>query len=112
MARVRPKELREIVDVLLTGVPVGERSPEMIEEAEQMGTDIIQRIDAQRDQRKDYYIIKHDPGVAVTLHGPYVTKNAAHKEIEKGGLVAASPGATALIVQRINSADEGVIPLG
>lgn len=111
MARVRPKERDGIVNVLLTGVPGAERTEDMVAEATEMATDILLVIEEQRASRPDWFIIKRDPGVGVTLHGPYVTKNAAHKEIEKGDLVAASPGATALIVQRINSIDEGVLPL-
>lgn len=111
MARIRPKERDGIVNVLLTGVPEAERTEEMVAEATEMATDILLVIEEQRADRPDWFIIKRDPGVGVTLHGPYVTKNAANKEIEKGNLVAASPGATAMIMQRVNSIDEGVLPL-
>jgi len=111
MPRVRPKERDGIVEVLLTGVPAAERSEEMLAEAAEMATDVLLLIDEQREARKDYFIIKVDPGVCLSLHGPYVTKNAAQKEIDRGDLVAASPGAYAFITQRIHSVDEGVLPL-
>lgn len=111
MPRVRPKERDGIVEVLLTGVPDVERTDEVVGEATEMATDILLLIDEQREKRTDYFIIKVDPGVALSLHGPYLTRNAANKEIERGDLVAASPGAYAMITQRVHSVDEGVLPL-
>jgi hypothetical protein len=46
-----------------------------------------------------------DPGVCVHLHGPFITKNAAKKAIDKGVVFAASKNANALILQ-INKHDE------
>lgn len=111
MPRIRPRERDRIVDVLVGGIPREDVTDEMLEDASEMATDILVLIDEMREQRPDYFVIKIDPGVCVSLHGPYVTKNAAKKEIEKGDLVAASPGANALIVQRIQSHYEGVLPL-
>ena len=111
MPRVRPKERDAIVDILLGGIPREDVVDQMVEEATEMATDILMVIEEQRVNRPDFFIIKVDPGVATTLHGPYVTKNAAVREIEKGDLCAASPNARAYITQRINSIDEGVLPL-
>ena len=99
------------MDVLLNGVPESERNEEMTLEAQEMATDILLVIEEQRVNRPDFFILKIDPGVGATLHGPYVTKNAAIKEIEKGDLVAASPNASGYIFQRKHSVDEGVLPL-
>jgi len=111
MPRVRPKERDAIVDILVGGIPREEVTDEVVEEATEMATDILMVIEEQRANRPDFFIIKVDPGVGTTLHGPFVTKNAARKEIERGDLSAASPGARGHILQRINSIDEGVLPL-
>lgn len=111
MPRVRPRERDAIVDILLGGIPSEDVVDQMVDEATEMATDILVAIEEQRVNRPDFFIIKVDPGVGTTLHGPYVTKNAAVKEIEKGDLCAASPNAKAYITQRITSIDEGVLPL-
>ena len=98
MARIRPTEHKAIVALL--DAPA--------DSVEDLATDVLLKIDELREARPDWFIVKVDPGVAVTLHGPYITRNAAKKEIERGDLVAASDGATALILQRINSMYEGV----
>ena len=108
--RIRPLELKAVVSILLEGVPDTERTEEMVAEAEDMGTDIIQAIDEARAKRTDFYVIKKDPGVAISLHGPYVTKNAANKAIGSE-IVAASQGAMASVMQLIPSEYEGVLPL-
>jgi hypothetical protein len=74
---------------------------------EDLATDVIQKIDAMRAERKDYYLLVIDPGVCVHLHGPYITKNAAHKDVEKGHVYAASKGATYLVLQANEAIDEG-----
>lgn len=99
MARVRPTEHKAVVALLDAPSP----------SVEDLATDVILKIDALRAERKDWYVIVVDPGVCVHLHGPYVTKNAAKKEIDRGDLFAASPGATGLIVQLTHSIDEGVL---
>lgn len=108
MARIRPSELKGVVEVLLHGVPDHEVTDEMVGEAQEMGTDIILRIDQQRADRKDFFVLVIDPGVAVHLHGPYVTKSAATKAMDKGELYAASKGARALVLTLHASEDEGV----
>lgn len=108
MARIRPSELKGVVEVLLHGVPDHEITDEMVDEAREMGTDILFRIDEQRADRKDFFVLINDPGVCLHLHGPYVTKNAASKAIEKGELYAASAGAKALMLTLHQSDDEGV----
>ena len=99
MPRIRPTEHKAIVALL--DAPAAS--------VEDLATDVILKIDELREARADWYIVKVDPGVAVTLHGPYLTRNAAKKEIERGDLFAASKGATALILQRIPSVEEGVL---
>lgn len=74
-----------------------------------LATDVLNTIDQLRESRTDWFIIVIDPGVGPHLHGPYVTKNAAYKEIEKNDVYAASKGATGLVMQLIKSVDEGVL---
>lgn len=99
MSRVRPTEHKAIMALLdAPAISVHE-----------LATDVIQCIDRLREDRKDYFIAVVDPGVGVHLHGPYVTRAAAKKEIEKNDVYAASKGATGLVLQRIPSVDEGVL---
>lgn len=100
MARVRPLEHKAIVALL----------NDPADSVEELATDVIQKIDAMRADRKDFYVLVHDPGVCLHLHGPYVTKNAAHKAVEKGDLYAASTGATYMVLVLHDSIDEGVLP--
>lgn len=110
MRRIRPTELKAVVSILLEGLDEQDRTQQMKEEANEMGTDIIQAIDALREKRTDWYVIKKDPGVGISLHGPYVTKDAAHKAIGRE-IVAASTGASGYVIQLIPSEYEGVLPL-
>lgn len=89
MSRIRPKE-RDAVAELLS---------EPADSVTALAANILITIDKMRADRTDYYVIVHDPGVAVHLHGPFITRNAATKAIDKGDVFAASPGAKALIVQ-------------
>lgn len=98
MARIRPTEHKAIVALL--------DSP--ADSVEDLATDVLLTVERLRADRKDYYVAVVDPGVCVHLHGPYVTKAAAQKAIEKGELFAASPGATGLVLQLHRSEDEGV----
>ena len=99
MPKVRPTEHKAIVAMLTAPA----------ESVEDLATDVIQKIDALRLNRRDYYVLVHDPGVCVHLHGPYVTKNAAHKAVATGELYAASQGATYLVLPIHDSIDEGVL---
>jgi hypothetical protein len=98
MARVRPTEWKAIIALL----------NDPADSVEDLATDVIQKIDALRADRKDYFVLIHDPGVCTHLHGPYITKNAAHKAVEKGDLFAASQGATYLVLPLHDSTDEGI----
>ena len=98
MPRVRPTEAKAIIELL--------DSP--ADSVEELAVSVIAKIDELRAKRQDWFILKYDPGVCISLHGPYLTKNAASKEIASGNLVAASPGATATMLQLTPSVDEGV----
>lgn len=72
-----------------------------------LATDVIQAIDALRAQRKDWVAVVVDPGVCVHVHGTYVTKAAAHKDIGKS-VFAASKGASVLVLPLLTDIDEGL----
>jgi hypothetical protein len=96
MPRVRPTEHRAVVQLL----------NDPADSVEDLATEVILKIDSMRAQRKDYIVVVYDPGVGVHVHGPYVTKNAAHKDIGKN-VYAASEGAYSLVLPLING-DEGI----
>lgn len=98
MPRVRPSEHAAVMALL--DAPA--------ESVADLATDVILAIDELRAKRIDWFVIVVDPGVCVHLHGPYITKRAAEKEIERGDIYAASAGATALIVQLLDSVEEGL----
>lgn len=100
LTRVRPLEHKAIVALL----------NDPADSVEDLATDVIQKIDAMRAERKDYYVLIYDPGVCLHLHGPYVTKNAANKAVTSGDLYAASTGATYMVLTLQDSTDEGVLP--
>lgn len=50
-------------------------------------------------QRTLFFIAVVDRGVGVHLHGPFPTRNAAQKAINKGDVFAASPNSTGLILE-------------
>lgn len=81
---------------------------EPAESVEDLAAEVILAIDDLRAKRTDYYVIVRDPGVGIFLHGPYVTKAAVQRAIEKGELFAASKGATGTIVRLQRSMDEGM----
>lgn len=98
MPRIRPTEHKAVVALL----------SQPAESVEDLASEVIITLDEMRAKRDDWYLIVNDPGVCVHLHGPYTTKAAALKEIERGDVYAASPGAKALIVPIIRSTDEGI----
>lgn len=98
MARIRPTEHKAVVALL----------SEPADSVGELATDVIHAIDRLRAERKDWFVMVNDPGVCIHLHGPYVTKAAAQKAIEKGEVFAASPGARALMLQLHQSEDEGI----
>ena len=71
-----------------------------------LATDVLMLVDRLRSDRPDWYVLVHDPGVGVFLHGSYITRNAAQKAIDKGEVFAASPGATAMVMQLIQHNEE------
>lgn len=99
MPRVRPTEHKAVVKLL----------NEPADSVEDLATDVIQMIDSLRAGRKDWVVMVYDPGVAVHIHGPYITKNAAHKDIGKN-VYAASEGATYLVLPLLTDIDEGLEP--
>lgn len=97
MPRIRPSEHRAVVELL--DAPA--------ESVEELATDVILAIDALRAKRKDWVVVVYDPGVAVHVHGPYITENAARKDIGNN-VYAASKGAYALVLPLITDIDEGL----
>ena len=97
MPRVRPTEHRAVVELL--DAPATS--------VEDLATDVIQAIDTLRAKRNDWVVVVYDPGVAVHVHGPYLTQNAARKDIGNN-VFAASPGAYALVLPLITDIEEGV----
>ena len=91
MARIRPKERDAIAKLL----------EEPADSVLSLATEVLREVDRQREKRTDWFVLVTDPGVCVHLHGPFITKNAAHKAINTGDVFAASPGATALTLQLI-----------
>ena len=98
MPRIRPKERDAIAKLL----------EEPADSVLSLATEILRGVDRQREKRTDWFVLVIDPGVAVCLHGPFITKNAAHKAIESGDVFAASPGATALTLQLIKHEEQDV----
>lgn len=95
--RIRPTEHRAVVNLL----------NEPADSVEELAIDVIMTIDSMRAQRKDYVVLVYDPGVCVHIHGPYVTKNAALKDIGKN-VFAASPGAHMSVMPLYTDVDEGI----
>lgn len=77
------------------------------ESVEDLATDVIQAIDELRAKRRDWVVVVHDPGVCVHVHGPYVTKTAAEKDIGSN-VFAASEGAYALVLPLLTDIEEGL----
>ena len=98
MPRIRPKERDAIAKLI----------EEPADSVLSLATEILREVDRQREKRTDWFVLVIDPGVAVCLHGPFITKNAAHKAIESGDVFAASPGATALTLQLIKHEEQDV----
>lgn len=105
--RVRPTEHKAVVKILLNGVSESEQTEDISSEAGEMATDIINAIDDLREKRQDFFVILSDPGVGVSLFGPYVTKSAAQKA-RGTQIVAATKGARSMVVRLIPSEYEGV----
>ena len=98
MSRIRPKERDAIAKLL----------EEPADSVLSLATDVLREVDRLREKRTDWFVLVIDPGVAVCLHGPFITKNAAHKAISTGDVFAASPGATALTLQLIKHEEQDV----
>lgn len=95
MPRIRPKERDAIAELL--------SSP--AESVTALATDVLLKVDQLRADRPDWYVLVHDPGVGVFLHGSYITRNAAQRAIDNGDVFAASPGASALVMQLIQHSE-------
>jgi CelD/BcsL family acetyltransferase involved in cellulose biosynthesis len=89
MPRIRPKERDAVAELLSTPA----------DSVTALATDVLLLVDRMREERPDWYVLVHDPGVGVFLHGSFITKNAAQRAIDKGEVFAASPGATAMVMQ-------------
>lgn len=96
MPRVRPSEHKAIVKLL----------NEPADSVEELAAEVIYTLNEMREQRTDWVVVVYDPGVAFHVHGPYVTRNAAEKDIGKG-VFAASPGAK-YGVYPLHTSDEGI----
>ena len=97
MPRVRPTEHRAVVKLL----------SEPAESVEDLAAEVILAIDDLRSKRRDYVVVVYDPGVCVHVHGPYITKNAAQRDVGNH-VYAASEGAYYLITQLVTDIEEGI----
>ena len=93
---VRPKE-REAIAKLLD---------EPADSLNALAANIIITIDKMRADRTDWYVLVHDPGVCLHLHGPYITKNKAEVAVKNGSVYAASPGTTCTIMQLLKAEEQ------
>lgn len=98
MPRVRPTEHKAVMALL--DAPA--------ESVAELATDVIMAIDDLRSKRSDWVVVVRDPGTGVFVWGPFITKNAALKAIERAEIFASKPGATAFTRPLITSADEGI----
>lgn len=95
--RIRPTEHKAVVALL--DAPA--------DSVEELATDVIQCIDTLRSKRTDWVLVVIDPGVCVHVHGPYLTKAAAQKDIGKS-VFAASDGARVLVLPLLTDVEEGL----
>ena len=96
MSRIRPKERDAIAELL----------SEPADSVTALATNVLLLVDRLRAERTDWYVLVHDPGVGVFLHGSYITRNAAQRAIDKGEVFAASPNATAMVMQLMKHSEE------
>lgn len=96
MSRIRPKERDAIAELL----------SEPADSVTALATNVLLLVDRLRAERTDWYVLVHDPGVGVFLHGAYITRNAAQRAIDKGEVFAASPNATAMVMQLMKHSEE------
>ena len=97
MPRVRPTEHKAVVKLL----------NEPAESVENLAAEVIIAIDELRAKRTDYVVLVYDPGVCTHVHGPYVTKNAALKDIGNN-VYAASEGAWCTVLPLLTDVEEGI----
>ena len=93
---VRPKEREEIAKLL----------DEPADSLNALAANIIITMDKMRADRTDWYVLVHDPGVCLHLHGPFITKRKAQVAIDTGSVYAASPGATCTIMQLLKAEEQ------
>ena len=53
-------------------------------------------------ERSLFFVAVIDRGVGIHLHGPFPTRNAAQKAIEKGEVFAATPGSTGVVLELLS----------
>jgi hypothetical protein len=77
------------------------------ESVEQLAADVIVAVDELRAKRTDYVLVVRDPGVGLFVYGPYITKNAAIKDIGNH-VTAASAGVMGVVVPLLTNVEEGL----
>lgn len=53
-------------------------------------------------ERSLFVVVVIDRGVGVIVHGPFPTRAAANKAIQKGEVFAASPGSNGLVIELLS----------
>jgi hypothetical protein len=97
MSRVRPTEHKAVLALL--DAPA--------ESVEQLACDVIVALDEQRAKRTDFVtVVQHAPG-CVVVYGPYVTRNAAEKDIGRS-VIADRVGVRYMVLPLSTNVDEGL----
>jgi hypothetical protein len=97
MPRIRPSEYRAVLQLL--SAPA--------DSVEDLATDVILAIDGLRADRTDYVsVVEMSPGF-VMVYGPYITKNAANKDIGRS-VFATREGMRFMVLPLTTTIDEGL----
>lgn len=97
MPRIRPTEHKAVVNLLC----------QPADSVEELAADVITAIDELRAKRTDYVIVVQHAPTFHTVHGPYLTRNAAERDIGKS-VVAAQEGVRYMILPLSTDVDEGI----
>lgn len=97
MPRVRPTEHKAVVNLLMSPA----------DSVEDLAAEVIIAIDELRSKRTDYVtVVQHHPTFHM-VYGPYITRNAAEKDIGNS-VIAAQEGVKYMILPLTTEIDEGI----
>lgn len=97
MPRVRPTEHRAVVKLL----------NEEAESVEDLAAEVIIKIDELRATRKDYVVAVRERNGFVHIYGPYITKNAADRDVGKHAF-GVGEGAMYMVLPLYTDINEGI----